>query len=277
MNEITDFNIDFNGGIQQLLLAYDSAYKSLTSLLGEGIGRSMAYVSGHSNIESDILSVRLNYFHLYQPEFFAAAATHEAANHFFNRILDEEGEEDDLWMVGSYLENDQLSLLEKSVLRYFFMDIVSYYFSYANDFELFFFWHWTSFLQTSLAYNLDGSLHQELFNKFMLRMYLMDAFLELHYFDQPEPPFGAAPASLARSWKITYEQVRPLASEIVSRHREPYLNPARDFVLGLITYEFVEGGHRDNTQFEKHRRPSKKKKRFEKSCSKNSCNNLIPI
>ena len=89
MNEITDYNIDFNGGIQQLLQAYDSAYKSLTSILGEkGIGRSIAYVAGYSNIESDQLSVRLNYFHLYQPEFFAAAAAHEAANYFFRaRII----------------------------------------------------------------------------------------------------------------------------------------------------------------------------------------------
>lgn len=40
VNEITDYNIEFNGGIQQLISAYDGAYKSQTALLGERIGRS---------------------------------------------------------------------------------------------------------------------------------------------------------------------------------------------------------------------------------------------
>jgi hypothetical protein len=238
MNEITDFNIDFNGGIQQLLVAYDGAYKSLTSLLGEqGRGRSIAYVSGHSNIESDILNVRLNYFHLYQPEFFAAAATHEAANFFFDRDSQLKQIHDSLL---HYLEENDDQYIKESALKYFFTDVATYHLAFAGDFDLFFYWHWCSFLQTGLTYNLDGTFNQEFFNRFMARMFLVETYLGKSKLNQSLlPPFQTHSAAVYKAWERAHWEAKPLAQELLDEHPD-YIDMIRAFVLGLLIYEFVE-------------------------------------
>lgn len=86
--EITDFKLEYRGGIQQILSAYDSAYKALCKPLGEKqYPVSFVYVSGFSGVESYEYAIKLNYFHIFQPSIYLSIAVHEASNFFFTQLL----------------------------------------------------------------------------------------------------------------------------------------------------------------------------------------------
>ncbi len=230
MNEITDFNIEFNGGIQQLTSLYDSAYKSLTRLLGErNHPLSFVYVAGFTNIKSDISSLQLNYFHLYQPEFFAAAATHEAANFFFDRdgyppqTWDLDALEELQAYLDDLLEEPDDETFEKpdvEPLKFIFQDLVAFCLTYAEDFALFFYWHWASFIQTSIVYNQDGSLNQKAFNHFLSRMMLVALMNdEMDFFKDKAMPYRKSyDASLSKAWEEAILIAESLAEQLLIHH-----------------------------------------------------------
>ncbi len=86
--ELSDFRADWVGGIQQLVSAYDSAYKALCYPFGEKDKPiSFAYVSGEPGVESSEQSIRLNYFHIFQPAIFLSIAGHEAVNFFMSDLV----------------------------------------------------------------------------------------------------------------------------------------------------------------------------------------------
>ncbi len=253
MNEITDFNIEFNGGLQQLIAAYDGAYKSLTALMGEGVpGKSVTYASSYPIIESESLGVRLNYFHLYQPEFFAAAATHEAANFFGMRRATKDSEVGLLFQkLEETAERQGISSLERSTLNYFFTDIATLKLAYNEDFELFFYWHWCSFFQTSNVYKPGGKeiVHQH-FEKFLARMVLVDQFMnpsesDRFFYKFPDPPFNACHEGIRQTWKASLQKAKDMAQKIIDDDQrklasDKLLPNFANLVLGLEVEDFVK-------------------------------------
>ena len=211
MSEITDYNIEFNGGIQQLLSAYDGAYKSLTGFFGEKApGKSIAYAAGNTNTVSHTLGVELNYFHLYQPEFFATAATHEAANFYLRR---DRAEDDALNYIRELLAKlyaSKAPQIEKSTLAYFFQDYVTLHLTFNNNFGLFFYWHWCSFFQNSVVYYQDGRIYQKFFDRFIYRMYLVGKCVgDLTCFENKiAPPFNMLDESCYKSWELSLNKAQ---------------------------------------------------------------------
>lgn len=237
MSEITDFNIEFNGGIQQLLSAYDGAYKCLTSFFGEkGTGKSIAYASGNTNTVSTTLGFELNYFHLYQPEFFATAVTHEAANFYLSR--DSNQEEDDhfsqLKKELAKLQGEEVPYYEQTTIEYFLQDYVSLSFTFNNDFELFFYWHWCSFFQNATFYHRDGSIHQEFFDRFIYRMFLLANYIgDVACFENNiAPPFNMHDETVYKAWEVATSIARQDIPLYIEKYEE-LLYTIIDMVDGL--------------------------------------------
>lgn len=176
MNEITDFNLEFKGGIQQLLSAYDAAYKSLTNIFGEyGNNYSITYVTGDSSIESDIISISLNYFHLFQPSILLSVITHEAANFLLERNKRNSNIstiQDLISTLDKCADNDEYKHYH-DVLNYYLVDIIPYRLIYNENFDLFFFWHWHHFIQIPLIYNTKGEVDADIFKETLLRIVLL--------------------------------------------------------------------------------------------------------
>ena len=88
--ELTDFSLEFNGGIQQIISSYDSVFKLFRDSikynnrneLRSNSSPYIAYVSGEPGIFSSINFVQLNIFHLIQPEGFISTIYKEAINHY---------------------------------------------------------------------------------------------------------------------------------------------------------------------------------------------------
>ncbi|MCX6841736.1 MAG: hypothetical protein NTX53_05590 [candidate division WOR-3 bacterium] len=87
LGEVSDFNLEYKGGIQQLTSAFDGAYKSLSLALA-GTDAVVAIVTSDPDIVSTLHSVRLSFLDIYRPEFFAARAAHEAAEQILSRDAD---------------------------------------------------------------------------------------------------------------------------------------------------------------------------------------------
>jgi hypothetical protein len=188
MSEITDFTIEYKGGIHQLVTCFDSAFKAVCN--GLGSFHSFAYVSGTPGVFTTPVSICLNYFHIFQPEIFVAIATHEAANFLsFNKFETEVETFEKLKKIyqNSKMDKksleqtfDQLLALDKkeeilknfATLDYFrnvLVDLISFYFTYNQDVELFSYWYWNVFMQMPDAYKEPGNIDQLDFLGFLLR------------------------------------------------------------------------------------------------------------
>jgi hypothetical protein len=175
LGEITDFNLEFKGGIQQLVTAIDGAYKAVSAVLGRP--EVIAVVGGSPRLHSTEAAVHLNYFDIFKPEFFAARASHEAAGHRLVAYNPDEFEEvsklispgfgasdavqDEVTQLRSklrglsdWLENDTTPFTDK-LFRSVFADICAAQFTYMGDPELFTFWYRNVFIADPEAWNIS--------------------------------------------------------------------------------------------------------------------------
>jgi len=195
MGDITDFNLDFKGGIQQLITSFDAAYKAICSELGRP--ESFVYVAGSPGVYSTRYEVRLNYYHVFQPEIFASIVNHEAANFYFTRFVGQPlppfatatelaidphqrrsskapdtilARLDKLrnWHLGE--QRILLPYITKALFKYVFVDLLALYFGYNRNGNLFTYWYWGYFAQTSHAYSREGTVDEIQLVTFMLRM-----------------------------------------------------------------------------------------------------------
>ena len=221
--EISDTNTKYSGGIQQLLTGVDMAYKLICMALGDyepelKRAKSMAYITGYSDVSSYRFAICLNPMHVFHPSLFASIVTHEATNHFLEKLrgniyfqtYNSEGGSDlnnvyiclqpaDMKQqqvlselrkaarqilrkgheAGDYTEDDvyRQNLMRKdissSLFQYLLSDLITYYFGYNQNPELFDFWHWNYFLQTPDSYSSKTRVDDELFRNFLLRMQLV--------------------------------------------------------------------------------------------------------
>lgn len=85
MSEITDYNCEIKGGIQQIITAFDGAYKALSKAL-TGKSDVIALATGLDTISSNRRIIELNYYDIFQPEFFAARVAHEIGEQVLDDI-----------------------------------------------------------------------------------------------------------------------------------------------------------------------------------------------
>ena len=196
LGEITDFNMDFKGGIQQLVTAYDGAYKAIGSVVGNH--KSFVCVGGAPSVFSTTYESRLNYFHLFQPEAFLTVATHEAAWCCFNgrptmmpedltTLLAELKESIEV-LGGTHLswwaELVDAALIAgapasepdragRMLLKELVVDRLAYVMAYDRDPELLWYWYLGYFSQVHLAYESPHELNVRQCTDMFLRLALV--------------------------------------------------------------------------------------------------------
>lgn len=84
--DITDINSEYFGAIHQSISGFDFAYKVYNGIFEGGISSNILIVGSSPRIESTKYFIRVNYFHVFQPEIFAAICCHESTNYFFDKI-----------------------------------------------------------------------------------------------------------------------------------------------------------------------------------------------
>ncbi|MDP1728491.1 MAG: hypothetical protein Q8M15_17030 [Bacteroidota bacterium] len=180
--EITDHNLEFKGGIHQLVSSYDAAYKIYSNVIGGPGG--FTYVSVDSNVTSTQYAVRLNYNHLYQPEIFFSILAHEAANQYVSRF----SSSSDLYRALRHIQiNDDLNLSKiidkeqaSDIYRYFIVDMLTFITGYRRDFESFIKWHFHNTFQINDSYSTPRQLNHSVIEFHYIRMRNVALILDLN-------------------------------------------------------------------------------------------------
>ncbi len=243
LGKSSSFNLKVNSGTQQLVSLFDSAYKTLTSLFGEGeFSRSIAFISRSPNLRSNFLSVSMNSYHINYPVFMAASLTHEAANLVpFRSTMTGVDEDDSIKLLFDQI-NSESDELEREHLHYFLVDIIAYYTTFAEDFELFQFWIWSTYIQIGIAYDTSGRLTQDLFNMVFTRLYLLaqltgnSSFVNGAFY----PPFLPLTRSLVKTWEAAYLYAKTEGEWFLAKNGS-LLYTAQSLAMGFLLRDFFKG------------------------------------
>ena len=201
----SDSKTEFNGGVHQVLETYDSIYKLVVNTFSLVKPKDIllnlpitTYGNQKVGIKSTYYSLHVNYFQLFQPEFFLFVLKKEAFNHQFNRFeIDNESKfyQITLAKLSKYakiipriIHNEPDVKIKKILFDYCnpsdIKDRLRYIITYSNwinntfnnDLDLFVFWFWGTYFQSSENYNTNGSLNLEILRRtlfdftFTLRM-----------------------------------------------------------------------------------------------------------
>lgn len=177
MSEIPDWNVDFSGGFQQLIISYEYAYSKLCEIqylqysnnsyhqTNEGV---IVYIKGSQKIESNKQSLRLNTFHLLNPELFAAIATHEAANWGFSNFL-------------KFYKRLELKIISKksvkTILRHFYVDYTTFKLVYNSDQKLFIQWLLGILHIDAASFQNTGEFKNQSVDPIILRVLLITSII----------------------------------------------------------------------------------------------------
>ncbi|SNS33862.1 hypothetical protein SAMN06265376_111107 [Dokdonia pacifica] len=156
----------FNIGSQTLVSAFDILYKSITSIVGNKA--SFVFVEADPEFTISDLALRLNYFHVFNPELLCAVLFQEATNQCKNRF---EHEHPNLFrfhrqknrktstnyidwnLRKNGIEGDQLireyeniiTPLTPEFFEHIFSDLVGYRLFYQDNSKMYTYWSWAYF------------------------------------------------------------------------------------------------------------------------------------
>jgi hypothetical protein len=191
LTEVSDFNFDFKGGIQQLLSAFDGSYKIISSLFGNP--KVFCYVGGDTGIFSTRNYLALDYIHIFQPEIFACVAARETAASFVlkdENFLEEiqiiktafgRGKVNDLFRKNEKYKSIFLAMKKSQYLDHIKSDIYSYVVTFMGNAKLFVFWYTHYFLILQKSYEEMNKIDESEFIGMLARILTV-----LHICDKKE-------------------------------------------------------------------------------------------
>lgn len=234
MGAVTDFNMEFNGGIHQLISSLDMAYKFICKQLGDQDLMSFISIGGLTDIESSYHNMRLNYFHVFQPSIFLVPVVKEASNfkdkrqiEFYNDdFQDKLGELVDFeFGFIKYLKQKKSTkstleythFVKKYIKGYFKSDMISFVYLFNLDLEEMYFWYWGYWLQTPENYNNNGDVVESNFLNFLVRIVVLYDSIDPDFLNQK---LKAPVFFLEELWGIHFSAVRDLYTEISQKEIE---------------------------------------------------------
>lgn len=204
--------LEYNGGIQQYLTAFDYAYKIITSALGMD-EKVYVTITGTERASSVRNLFRLNINNIVYPELFAYAVWKEASNytilplkgdlfqegpatinnsdrqllHRWNMLLDDRHKDsrilDDIkyeinkdrrFNSSDPIQKYILDNVSNEMLSYFLQDAIVYHFTYLYDFELMWHTYLKTMLQTSICYYRLNKIDKGYLTYMLLRLFMVN-------------------------------------------------------------------------------------------------------
>lgn len=192
INEIPEFNIEWNGGIQQILSSLDCAFKELSDKTYKThYYQKFVYVSGYERVRVSENTLRINMLYVTYPELFATSIYKEVFNFLGRESLRKDYAPEALtkfrdpnypsflkecierqagYDMGNSVHKFLLSKIDREHINTFIADFLSYNYGYACDYDLFSHSYWKHLLQTSMFYDRCGQLDHKMFVSFLTRM-----------------------------------------------------------------------------------------------------------
>lgn len=260
----TDYNLEYSGGIQQLISSYDSAYKIILSGLGEETPISVVEVSDTEGVDSNLYGLSLNYLHIFLPELFATLVVKEAANYYHRRKRDGSFKNSGFYSIlgrgldgynersiirenlnfsGSLIKSEEIreymkSFIDFSIFNYFFVDRITFCLGFNSNKELFFNWFFFMYLQNTRQYQIDGNFSRRNIIQQLFRIVVLfydDAdFLQHIQLNPPSKVF-------ARNWIEDFILARELAKTLFAQDKvTQWYAEAKKRVDIITSKEFIQ-------------------------------------
>lgn len=261
MRTLSDFNIEWNGGIQQLICSMDHTYKTLMKTCGVKDPYAFMYVSGHERVHVNDHVYRINMQHITYPELFASTIWKEFFNFVpqlvklrddkiilpFESLMNDEFVTALQGRISSHIKFNGSKPTHKIFLKHvnkefrtvMIADLMTFYYGYNSSFDEFTFWYIRYFLQTPGSYNRDGTVFLDNFIIFFCRIMLVhrlagatESDLEALRFNPPDP-------SIASLWTELFSDVLTLSS-LLTDILAPYhfVETVKGVVTTMLSHQF---------------------------------------
>jgi len=307
MRTLSDFNLEWNGGIQQLICSMDFAYKTLMHCCGINIPHAFMYVSGHDRVHVNDHSYRINMQHITYPELFASTMWKE----FFNflplsaSLRDDRNKlpvrkiiSDDFiaalkYRIGEHLRFNRanrthkifLQSLDKEFMTSITADVLSFLYGYNSNYNDFIYWYMRFLLQTPIAYNQNGSINRERFTRFFCRVMLVHTLAGVKSPTIEQLRFQPLDPSLGELWTCTFEDVKTLSqlmSDILTSYG--FMDTINSMISTMLKHTFPESSEYLKQKLQiAHPEDAEKdifknvREQLEKELTTTFCNDEVPL
>ncbi|HAO09433.1 MAG TPA: hypothetical protein DCQ50_21175, partial [Chryseobacterium sp.] len=234
--DITDFDLDFNSSIQQLLTTYNTVAIAIGNNIYAKEEEEVLYGPivrlNFKNTVSSYDSINYNVYNFLSPEVVFFTVVKEIMNHFsvqkelgFNKEIDIlKGDfEKGIKSINYLLDYYESGLID---FDYYFIDIIRYIIVCNHDISLFQYWFWQINLQNSSMYDAIGVMRENHFKVELFRIcFLAKLFDEQTFLECPIPElenyweryyhktieaidllFDKSPQLITQFRKLTFEQ-----------------------------------------------------------------------
>lgn len=232
---ISDFDLDFNSSIQQLLTSYGTlVYEYGKLFYDDGTYAPIIQLNNTDTVSND-LSINYSVQHLTSPEFVFATLLKEILNQFdvhndrLKSLL-----EDFYETVSDIKDSIDESYLDEMFdsklidINYFIIDAIRFIATFNGNFQLFSHWFWSYNFQNASLYDSGGMFNEQYLRMEMLRIYLLKKFYGVEmtiYCPSPE---------LYTYWTRHEHKIEHVATQIVTVIKDKNIG---DFInLILDTY-----------------------------------------
>lgn len=220
---ISDFDLDFNNSIQQLLTSYGTMIYEFGKLYYESNYYPIIQLN---NIDTVSNYESIHYFghHLTSPEFIFASVTKEILNHLeygdkVHKQLIEEFEQGYLTKLKVEINEsyfDDMIDAEMVDLNYFAIDAIRYRTSFDSDFELFEHWFWLYHFQNSYNFNTNGTFNEQRLKMEMFRLLLIYfSFVK----NSVRKDLKCPSSEIYNAWDRHYDKIKIIVMKIVEYSR----------------------------------------------------------
>lgn len=251
---ISDFDLDFNSSIQQLLTSYGSFVYEYGKLFYDD--EKYAPIIQLNNIDtvSNNLSINYSIQHLTSPEFVFTTLLKEILNHLqshnetFKNLLNNffrELPQIRMKINESYL--DDMFDSDLVDINNFIIDAIRYIVTFNGDFELFKHWFWTYNFQNSSLYDSGGMFNEEHLRVEMCRIMLVREFYGLGDAEMicPTP-------ELFTYWTRHYTKIEFIANKLAMHIKEQKIGDFIQFIANKYLDSFEEQTYSPNMEMLKY-------------------------
>ena len=216
--DINEFSIDFNSAINQINAIQDFTVKTFNNVFFPKCRDQIIVTQNEIESKSNVLNVNYNVYHYMEPSLIFSSLMKEVLNGFKSKAV---GYHDDYFtdfgnkikgiIDSSSFSNSVQQLIQDFNFEYFFSDLAKYIFTFLYDYDLYYHWTWTYFLQNTNVYTAIGLPDERLLNQELLRVSLINEIFNpgKEIVQNPIP-------ELFHYWQKNIGEITPIAKQLVT-------------------------------------------------------------
>jgi hypothetical protein len=221
---ISDFDLDFNSSIQQLLTSYSSVVYEYGKLFYKEKTYFPILQLNNVDTQSDYISINYSVHQLTSPEFVFATLTKEILNHI-------KVDNDYLILIIKEIEDfipklkriinesyfDDLIDSDMVDVNYFIIDAIRCKTTFQGNFKLFEHWFWLYNFQNTSLYDSSGMFNEQHLRVEMFRLMLIQKFFS----DKESNPLKDPAPEMYTYWVKHFKKIDIITDEIYKYARNP--------------------------------------------------------